>query len=459
MVPSWHTAPTHPEFYVDWIVSLKERVPPDTLWYAPAAALPAITALLLYSGFDLFDFTAVDLKSAQGLFCTPEGAFPEEWMRKGVCGCEGCAAGDLVLHNRHALLREVSLGYQFIEKGQLRELVESRCRMDASQVAILRRLDARYGFLEPRFPITRDVPLLANSGDALFRVEVKRFAERVISRYRPPHAEVAVLLPCSARKPYSLSRSHRKFRSIIRERAHQLVITSPLGLVPRELEGIYPAAHYDVPVTGYWDREEMNWVSSILAGYLCRHPYRRIIAHLEGGALTTAEMAARQCGLELEYTCTGSPSSGSSLAALDHALEGERRIPETARIRGILSWQFDIDVDPRGMRIRNRGAETFIFRGNEQLFSISPSTGLCIPTFSGWNLLGEGYRVHIDNFIPKGDILAPGILSADHLIREGDEVLVIGDQVQATGRAAMGAMEMLSSRRGVAVRVRKVLKG
>lgn len=67
--------------------------------------------------------------------------------------------------------------------------------------------------------------------------------------------------------------------------------------------------------------------------------------------------------------------------------------------------------------------------------------------------------MHIDNFIPKGDILAPGILSADHLIREGDEVLVIGDQVQATGRAAMGAMEMLSSRRGVAVRVRKVLKG
>ncbi|MDD1675527.1 MAG: archaeosine synthase subunit alpha [Methanomicrobiales archaeon] len=459
MVPGWHTALANPARYVDWLISLKEQVPPDTLWYAPAAALPGIVAFLLYSGFDLFDDTGVDLKSSQNLFCTPEGTFPAEWVHEKVCTCPGCQDGDLRQHNRIALRTELALCSRFIGRGQLRELVESRCRMDAAQVAVLRRLDERYGFLEPRYPIVRDAPMLANSGEAFSRVEVKRYAERVTSRYRPPRAEVAVLLPCSARKPYSLSRSHRKFHAVIRGRAHELIITSPLGLVPRELEGIYPAAHYDVPVTGYWDREELAWVSSVIAGYLCRHPYRRLVAHLEGGALTAAEMAAERCGISLERTVTDSPGNPASLEALDRSLDGERRLPETSLVRGILSWQFDIEIDTRGFWLRRKGSETFILRGKEQLFSISPTAGLCIPTFAGWKVLGEGYRVGIDNFVPKGDILAPGVLSADARIREGDEVLVTGEGVLATGKAAMGATEMLSSRRGVAVRVRKVLKG
>jgi archaeosine synthase len=458
MVPGWHTALTNPSGYVEWMVRLKEQVPPDTLWYAPAAALPENAAILLYSGFDLFDFTGVDLKSAQKRFCMPEGAFPKEWMEKGVCECEGCKNGDLRVHNRHALIHEMALGSQFLVQGSLREFVETRCRMHAHQVAILRHIDARYGFLEPRSPIVRTSTFLANSGDSLQRVEVRRFAERVITRYRPPATDVAVLLPCSARKPYSLSQSHRKFHSAIGRRAHELVITSPLALVPRELERIYPAAHYDVPVTGYWDREELHWVSSVLSEYFQTHTYRRVIAHLEGGALTAAGMAAEQCGIELECTCTGSSGSRESLETLNQSLSGERRISETALIRGILSWQFDVDINPSGLWLRYRGPETYVMQGKEQLFSLSPETGLCAPTFSGWKLLGEGYRVQIDRFVPKGDILAPGILSTDNRIREGDEVLVIGDDLRATGRAAMGAMEMLSSARGVAVRVRKVLK-
>jgi archaeosine synthase len=66
--------------------------------------------------------------------------------------------------------------------------------------------------------------------------------------------------------------------------------------------------------------------------------------------------------------------------------------------------------------------------------------------------------VEIDDFVPRGDIMVPGILSADPRIREGDEVLVTGLRAKATGRAAMGAEEMRRSARGVAVRVRKVVE-
>jgi archaeosine synthase len=90
------------------------------------------------------------------------------------------------------------------------------------------------------------------------------------------------------------------------------------------------------------------------------------------------------------------------------------------------------------------------------MFSLDTGTGLIRPTFEGWKLLGEGYRVEISDFVPQGDILAPGIVSADPAIREGDEVLVVGPRVFGTGRAAMGAHEMTRSKRGVAVRVRKI---
>ncbi|HJX55844.1 MAG TPA: pseudouridine synthase, partial [Methanoregula sp.] len=65
MAANWHTAFLNPRNYVDWLIGLKEKTPVDTAWYAPASALPSNVHILCYSGFDLFDFRAVDLKTAQ----------------------------------------------------------------------------------------------------------------------------------------------------------------------------------------------------------------------------------------------------------------------------------------------------------------------------------------------------------------------------------------------------------
>jgi archaeosine synthase len=455
MVAGWHTAFQNPRNYVDWLIALKEKTPVDTAWYAPASALPANVHILAYSGFDLFDFRAVDLKTAQGLFCTPEGDFTKEAMKSGICTCPGCQENGLKLHNRLALLREISLVTRFIEEYRLRDLVESRCRLDAAQVAILRHLDNQYLFMERHLPIARSGVMRANSGESLHRAEVKRFAERVTSRYIPPKTDVAVLLPCSAKKPYSLSQSHRKFQQAIAGRAHELIVTSPLGLVPRELECVYPAGHYDVPVTGYWDAEECAVITAILVRYFRRHAYRRIIAHLEGGALKVARMAADQCGIALEYSCTEHPTSNAALNALDSTLAGERRIKDD-RLHGMVSYQFGIDLDTKGTTLRGHFPELFFSKNNIQVFSIDTGTGLLRPTFDGWNLLPTGYRVYIDDFIPEGDVLVPGVVKADPEIRDGDEVFVVGARAQATGRAALPSEEVLRSRRGVAVHVRKI---
>ena len=455
MVAGWHTAMANPRTYVDWLIGLKEKTPVDTAWYAPASALPSNAAILCYSGFDLFDYKAVDLKSAQGRFCTPEGDFPKDVLGNGICSCPGCTAGNLLEHNRHALRQELALVTRFITQGQLRDLVESRCRLDAAQVAVMRHLDRNYAFMERVQPIARTGVMRANSGESMQRAEVQRFANRVIERYVPPKIDVAVLLPCSARKPYSLSQSHRKFQQAVGGRAHELIVTSPLGLVPRELETIYPAGHYDVPVTGYWDAEECTVIADIIARYFRKHPYRRIIAHLEGGALKVARMAAEQCGITLEYTCTEHPAGTIALNALDAALAGERKGKDD-RLHGMISYQFNSDVDTKGTTLRGHFPEVFYSRNNVQLFSIDTGTGMLRPTLDGWKIIPDGYQVHIDDFIPEGDILTPGVVSADPAIRDGDEVLVVGARALGTGRAALPADEMQRSRRGVAVHVRKI---
>ena len=456
VVANWHTALPRPSDFVRWLTTMKAVVPPDTLWYAPAAALPSTVHLLAHAGFDLFDTIAVDLASARGLFCTPEGEVPDTGSGNDLCGCRGCSTGDLRLHNRLALGRELALVRHRIQTGQLRELVEARCRLHPAQVAILRLLDGEFAFMEAATPIARSIPLLATTGEALRRCEVRRFGERVVDRYLPPRTDVAVLLPCSAKKPYSASKSHQRFRASIRDRAHELVITSPLGLVPRDLERIYPAAHYDVPVTGYWDREELAVIASVIARYLARHRYRRVLAHLEGGALAAARMAAAEAGVSLEETARSHPTSPDSLRDLDTALAGERTI-RPDMVRGTLSWQFGVEVDTRGLQVRGKPPSRRVVRGRVPFFTLDEGTGLLRPTFEGWNLIPAGYRVEIDDFLPRGDIMVPGVLKADPRIREGDEVLVTGPRTLATGRAAMGAEEMHRSARGVAVRVRRIM--
>ncbi|HUU75248.1 MAG TPA: archaeosine synthase subunit alpha [Methanoregulaceae archaeon] len=455
MVPCWHTAFFNPRNYVNWLIRLKSMVPPDTAWYAPGSALPSRIHILCFSGFDLFDFTAVDLASARNMFCTPEGEFSEELIESGICNCEGCRSGDLRLHNRLALLREIALVSRFIAWSRLRELVETRCRMNSGHVAILRHLDRNYEFMEEKTPIARAVPMGATTGEVLFRAEVRRFADRVCHRYVPPPGDTVVLLPCSARKPYSLSQSHRQLISAIYGRAVELIVTSPLGLVPRELERVYPAAHYDVPVTGHWDREEVAFAAGILNSYFKMHPPGRVIAHLEGGALESARNAADMAGIDLEITCIRHPLTRESLSLLDESLSGEARVTHDT-IRGTGTWQFGYEIETSRLSVRGRYPQMMASINRRPQFSLDTGTGLLKPTIEGWTLIPDVYRVKIDDFIPKGDILAPGVTDADPAIRTGDEVLVEGARVLATGRAAMPASEMKSSRRGVAVKVRKI---
>ncbi|RLG13899.1 MAG: hypothetical protein DRN66_03305 [Candidatus Nanohalarchaeota archaeon] len=68
--------------------------------------------------------------------------------------------------------------------------------------------------------------------------------------YLPPKIKNCILfLPCSFRKPYSMSKTHKaileRLKSVFGyEKIHQIMISNP-GLIPREFESKYPFANYD----------------------------------------------------------------------------------------------------------------------------------------------------------------------------------------------------------------------
>ncbi len=70
----------------------------------------------------------------------------------------------------------------------------------------------------------------------------------IIDEYEVSPREIAIFMPCAMRKPYSTSPSHRLIRSIITDvldpSQYHIVIFGTCGILPAELELMYPYAHY-----------------------------------------------------------------------------------------------------------------------------------------------------------------------------------------------------------------------
>ena len=70
----------------------------------------------------------------------------------------------------------------------------------------------------------------------------------IIDEYEVSPREIAIFMPCAMRKPYSTSPSHRLIRSIIVDvldaSQYHIVIFGTCGILPAELELMYPYAHY-----------------------------------------------------------------------------------------------------------------------------------------------------------------------------------------------------------------------
>lgn len=462
----------NPRDLVAAVVGVRNKTPPDTALYAPALATPANLSFLIYLGIDLVDSIRVTADAYLGRYHTRDGTFIFKDQKELPCRCESCSrlradapleqlSELLAAHNLLRLEEELLTVRQMIRSETVREYVERQVRVGPDLTAALRLLDQEHQYLEARTPQARHSTLLANTAESMQRVEVTRFAERALMRYKAPQSDVLVLLPCSARKPYSTSRSHRLFAEAIglaRRYLHELILTSPLALVPRELEEVYPAASYDVPVTGRWDLEERAWLQRCLQAYLKRNKYARIVAHLDG----ELEEAVREFGLEAVYT--GGGTNSEALKRLDEAVReachGAVRLadPRLQRFRAVADYSFGEGAGDTllagKVQIRGRELQDESKRPVAS-WTINGTMALSMQGAKRLEPLGR-YIVTIGDFVPKGSLLAPGVVEADGQIRPGDEVIISGEKAFGIGRAKMSGWEMVASSRGVAVELRHI---
>ena len=272
--------------------------------------------ILIYLGVDLIDSSYLLYLSAENFYQTIEHLLPIYKVKYLPCSCVACKGKlkdfleekysqektmFLCLHNLITAKNYMNKIKQYLHYEDFRAFVEKSSLDDTHVISLLKVFDKQYfEAIDDETPITQEVKDIKCLGpSSYYRPDFQKFRERTIRTFQPePWTSLIVLLPCSAKKPYSESKSHLKFLNVLRKFPEfpdfqEFILTSPLGAIPRQLENIFPVNSYDISVTGEWDNEELNIAAEMLVRLLEKYENKRIpiICHLEGGYIEIIKRA------------------------------------------------------------------------------------------------------------------------------------------------------------------------
>lgn len=471
--------------FTDILINIQEKIRYNKLLFIPSIGNPSNFALLTYMGCDLFDSSQAIIAARNNEIFLSNEKYKLNELTEIPCSCPFCINknnildkmefNDILNHNYIAMLNEIKLIRNEIINGNLRNLVEKRVKINPHLTSILRYLDMyHYSFLEKNIPVVSNQKINATTKESLNRPEIKRFQQRILNRYKKPDlAKILLLLPCSAKKPYSQSKTHRFFKRIISSSnnpniIHEVIITSPVGLVPRELELVYPAANYDIPVTGVWDEDEKKMIKNILKKYLKINRYDKIIVHLPEEITTfIKDIIAKPI-----ITCIDKPTSDDSLEKLLQTLDKisenysfvKSQIRKNEDMKALASYQFGERIAEKLLEncsIKGKYPYLKIMENNTQIGMVTEQRGYISLSKNGAEKihnLNSFYVEIFDDFKPKGSILAPGVKNADKEIRIGDEVIIVCNNIlRGVGIAQINPYEMIESEYGEAVKIRHLI--
>tara|TARA_B000000475_G_scaffold261282_1_gene245779 strand:+ start:297 stop:1673 length:1377 start_codon:yes stop_codon:yes gene_type:complete len=409
------------------LLTIRTNFPSSLIW-APGISGPDNCALLSWMGVDVFDLARSRQASSLGVLLTESGPrLPEPSTMEDSSIDSQCKIW----------MNAISSTRSAIRAGSLRELAELQSKSSPRSVEHLRRHDQFSFEKSKKLGLTNSsvqfgTQLRCHSFESRNDVTIRLWRERISEKYEPPMRmrDVLVLLPCSAKKPYRLSKSHSRFRkSIGSRRVHEVMVTSPLGLVPRDLEDIWPAAHYDIPVTGDWDEDELSIIRQMLSRLVERVGYSSIINH------SGIEIGLDEIN-EIDTRAGESAGSKDSLARLKDAISSSFEnesgdldfSPREEKLRSISRFQLGSDEWLDGCQIRGRPPIFTISKEGEQMAKWDPRRGrFLFSKASLKNLWSLGILRKVE-LIPgiewKGDIFPNMIEDYDPHILQSDELAV-----------------------------------
>lgn len=423
------------------IIASKKGLPPGRPVHLFGAGHPMVFALAVALGCDLFDSAAYVKFAMDGRLLFPDGTRHLEDMEELACACPVCSrytADDLrgmgreqrvellARHNLWQTFAELRCIREAIRGGWLWELAERRA---AGHPALLEAMDVVAGkrrWLERWEPLSTTRAFMYTGHFSLRRPIVMRLHRRLLERFSFQFPVCAVVEePC---KPYSVHRPELQHLE-----ANVLVDTS-LGLLPLELEDMYPVAQSVFPSRLDADSHALlqDFNRQMLDGAPRTVELSEVACDADGFNVRKIRAVA-----DMQFGC------GAADALFDGSLELVTS-KRTGKVRNVLCDGEHV----LSLRARD-GLFTLKIAGAARLHEAFDDRRLCI--------------VMDDEAVPYvrdgKSVFARFVADADPELRPGDEAVIVdeNDELIGVGQCRMNRDEMLSFQRGMAAKTREGL--
>lgn len=503
---------------INFFFHLKSLLPADVLYIASGNIKPYEYGFIISLGFDAIDLTYLIYSGFSGLYFHHEEEM--EWVRKlnseddFACVCEFCkilqdnissSESNIISSEYYALiaLHNVSMGLveldrirNNIKNGSISTYVEKKSNYSLFLLSALRYLRKTYKNQLTRVQsLNKSTNLPCTSSLSYSNPNVEKFRRSVMANVEPnSETRICIFLPCSMVKPYSKSKSHRKFHKIIRSASRkwnkyisEVIITSPLSLVPRELEEVFPAAHYDISVTGDWDAEELTITADGIVSWIEKLPIDvKLIGFLHGGYKQAFELALLKLKdekqLYYDYSIVQDNDSFKKLIEesiqslelnhkknkVDSSLSREElTIKMLADFQlGVGAGKILIGTTARFLQSRNELYKTIVgfeSYGKLQLARYDRSSGHIRLNYHGGEKLKNHSNISVvlnTSDITGTTIFKPAIAKVGENLCSGDEIVILGPQNEYLGIGSLivNSNTVARMRRGAVVKIRKMKK-
>lgn len=460
----------HYKDLVDVVMNSVAHLPDNKPRHLMGAGHPMIFALAAAMGCDLFDSAAYILYAEDDRLLSTRGTYKLENLQEMPCSCEVCtkyAPDDLramdkkerrdliAIHNLHVSFAELRLVRQAIYEGSLMELVEERCRVHPQLLNAYRQLANYMDDMEKYDPRSKKSAFFFTGSESLYRSEVKRHMNKL--REMPKKRDLVILPP--SRKPYSkfISGKLGEFyiygseRELDLEDTDFMVLDIPFGLVPLDIDEVYPLSQNESPKIKDVDSIEFieDFISEFVEYYDQTLIHSRVIKDLEIGLYNkhsqSDEIRFKKDDLrKIKAIADYQFGVGAGEALFKGNIKIEKS-KKTGKIRHIYD---------KGVIVANmRASDSFLVlskEGAKRLHNSMPYP--------------ENRVVVNEDSVPFArdgkSVFAKFVTDCDENIRSNDEVLIVSedDELLAYGKALLCAHEMGDFNTGQAVKTRKGMK-
>jgi len=332
---------------VDMIMTAKMNLPIEKPLHLFGAGHPFMFSLAVALGCDFFDSAAYAIYARENRCMTEHGTQRLNELEYFPCPCPKCTKitpkealemltkerqAFLAEHNLYACQAEIKRIKQAIKNGRLWEHLEMRAHGHPTLLQALKALKKYEDYIEKHSPAVKKSGIFFFDSTGLTRPEVVRHRKKLRERYSPPkEAKILLLIPQTKTKPFSKSKElketakllHNKFKEH-QNKIHICIYAPPLGVVPAELDEVYPLSQHETILPP--DKETIEYVTKQITDYINNTNYETIVLlnnpeNWNKNILNTCKKTCRKKNIKFKYLNIKEKRSKSMLTSLKKILQ------------------------------------------------------------------------------------------------------------------------------------------